>query len=182
MSKPFVAILMGSDSDLETMQITIDALDKFSIPCEVRVLSAHRTPDATHAYVKDADARGCAVFIAAAGMAAHLAGTVAALTHKPVIGVPIAAGPLQGQDALLSTVQMPGGIPVACVAIGKAGAMNAAYLSAQILALSDKQLAQRLADERRSNASEILAKDKALREKLGSVAPGGASHGTKHGK
>jgi len=182
MSKPFVAILMGSDSDLETMQITIDALDKFSIPCEVRVLSAHRTPDATHAYVKDADARGCAVFIAAAGMAAHLAGTVAALTHKPVIGVPIAAGPLQGQDALLSTVQMPGGIPVACVAIGKAGAMNAAYLSAQILALSDKQLAQRLADERRSNASEILAKDKALREKLGSVAPGGASHGTKLGK
>lgn len=182
MSKPFVAILMGSDSDLETMQITIDALDMFSIPCEVRVLSAHRTPDATHAYVKDADARGCAVFIAAAGMAAHLAGTVAALTHKPVIGVPIAAGPLQGQDALLSTVQMPGGIPVACVAIGKAGAKNAAYLSAQILALSDKQLAQRLADERRSNASEILAKDKALREKIGSVAPGGASHGTKHGK
>lgn len=168
MSKPFVAILMGSDSDLETMQITIEVLDKFQIAREVRVLSAHRTPDATHAYVKDADGRGCVVFIAAAGLAAHLAGTVAALTHKPVIGVPMAAGPLQGQDALLSTVQMPGGIPVACVAIGKAGAMNAAYLAAQILALSDKELAQRLSDERKKNAAEILAKDKAMREKFGS--------------
>ena len=166
MSKPFVAILMGSDSDLETMQTTVETLDKFQIAREVRVLSAHRTPDATHAYVKDADARGCAVFIAAAGMAAHLAGTVAALTHKPVIGVPMAAGPLQGQDALLSTVQMPGGIPVACVAIGKAGAMNAAYLAAQILALSDKELVQRLADERKANATEILARDKAVREKF----------------
>ncbi|MHB8623183.1 MAG: 5-(carboxyamino)imidazole ribonucleotide mutase [Sulfuricaulis sp.] len=166
MSKPFVAILMGSDSDLETMQATIETLDKFGIAREVRVLSAHRTPDATHAYVKEADGRGCVVFIAAAGMAAHLAGTVAALTHKPVIGVPMAAGPLQGQDALLSTVQMPGGIPVACVAIGKAGAKNAAYLAAQILALSDKDLAQRLADERKKNAADILAKDRAMREKF----------------
>jgi len=130
------------------------------------VLSAHRTPDATHAFVKDADARGCAVFIAAAGMAAHLAGTVAALTLKPVIGVPMASGPLQGEDALLSTVQMPGGIPVASVAIGKAGAKNAAYLAAQIFALSDKEMAQRLADERKANAAEILAKDKAVREKF----------------
>ncbi|MGA9033624.1 MAG: 5-(carboxyamino)imidazole ribonucleotide mutase [Sulfuricaulis sp.] len=166
MSKPFVAILMGSDSDLETMQTTVETLDKFQIAREVRVLSAHRTPDATHAYVKDADARGCAVFIAAAGMAAHLAGTVAALTNKPVIGVPMAAGPLQGQDALLSTVQMPGGIPVACVAIGKAGAKNAAYLAVQILALSDKELVQRLADERKANATEILARDKTVREKF----------------
>ena len=166
MTKPFVAILMGSDSDLETMQATVETLDKLRIAREVRVLSAHRTPDATHAFVKDADARGCAVFIAAAGMAAHLAGTVAALTNKPVIGVPMAAGPLQGQDALLSTVQMPGGIPVACVAIGKAGAKNAAYLAAQIIALSDQELAQRLADERKANAAEILAKDKAVREKF----------------
>lgn len=166
MTKPFVAILMGSDSDLETMQATVETLDKLRIAREVRVLSAHRTPDATHAFVKDADARGCAVFIAAAGMAAHLAGTVAALTNKPVIGVPMAAGPLQGQDALLSTAMMPGGIPVACVAIGKAGAKNAAYLAAQILALSDKELAQRLADERKANATEILAKDKAVREKF----------------
>jgi len=166
MTKPFVAILMGSDSDLETMQATVEVLDKFHIAREVRVLSAHRTPDATHAFVKEADARGCAVFIAAAGMAAHLAGTVAALTHKPVIGVPMAAGPLQGEDALLSTAQMPGGIPVACVAIGKAGAKNAAYLAAQILALSDKELAQHLAEERKANAAEILAKDKAVREKF----------------
>ena len=166
MSKPFVAILMGSDSDLETMQTTVETIDKLHIAREVRVLSAHRTPDATHAFVKDADARGCAVFIAAAGMAAHLAGTVAALTNKPVIGVPMAAGPLQGQDALLSTVQMPGGIPVACVAIGKAGAKNAAYLAAQIIALSDKELAQRLADDRKANATEILARDKTVREKF----------------
>ncbi|MBI3777312.1 MAG: 5-(carboxyamino)imidazole ribonucleotide mutase [Gammaproteobacteria bacterium] len=166
MTKPFVAILMGSDSDLETMQTTVETLAKFHIAHEVRVLSAHRTPDATHAFVKDADARGCAVFIAAAGMAAHLAGTVAALTNKPVIGVPMASGPLQGQDALLSTVQMPGGVPVACVAIGKAGAKNAAYLAAQIIALSDRELAQRLADERKANATEILAKDKAVREKF----------------
>ena len=165
MTKPFVAILMGSDSDLETMQTTVDTLAKFNIAREVRVLSAHRTPDATHAYVKDADSRGCAVFIAAAGMAAHLAGTVAALTHKPVIGVPMASGPLNGQDALLSTVQMPGGIPVACVAIGKAGAKNAAYLAAQILALSDKDMAQRVANERQASTAEILAKDKTVREK-----------------
>lgn len=167
MTKPFVAILMGSDSDAETMQTAVETLDKFGIAREVRVLSAHRTPDATHAYVKEADARGCAVFIAAAGMAAHLAGTLAALTVKPVIGVPIDAGPLKGQDALLSTVQMPGGVPVACVAIGKAGAKNAAYLAAQILALGDAELARRLLDERRANAAEIAAKDKIVRERFG---------------
>jgi len=167
MTKPFVAILMGSDSDLDTMQSAIDTLTKLGITREVRVLSAHRTPDATHAFVKDADARGCAVFIAAAGMAAHLAGTVAALTLKPVIGVPMEGGPLKGQDALLSTVMMPGGIPVATVAIGKAGAKNAALLAAQILALSDKELAKRLTDERKANAAEVTAKDKAVREKFG---------------
>jgi len=167
MTKPFVAILMGSDSDLDTMQSTIEVLTKLGIAREVRILSAHRTPDATHTFVKDADARGCAVFIAAAGMAAHLAGTVAALTLKPVIGVPMEGGPLKGQDALLSTVMMPGGIPVATVAIGKAGAKNAGLLAAQILALSDKELAKRLADERKANAAEVAAKDKAVREKFG---------------
>jgi 5-(carboxyamino)imidazole ribonucleotide mutase len=166
MTKPFVAILMGSDSDLDTMQNTVDVLDKLGIAREVRVLSAHRTPDATHAFVKDADTRGCAAFIAAAGMAAHLAGTVAALTVKPVIGVPIDAGPLKGQDSLLSTVQMPGGIPVACVAIGKAGAKNAGYLAAQIMAVSDATLAKKLLDERKANTAEILAKDKAVRERF----------------
>lgn len=165
--KPFVAILMGSDSDLDTMQSCIDTLDRLGIAREVNVLSAHRTPGATHAYVKDADARGAAVFIAAAGMAAHLAGTVAALTLKPVVGVPMEGGPLKGQDALLSTAMMPGGIPVATVAIGKAGAKNAAYLAAQILALSDKELAARLAAERKASAAEVLAKNEAVRKKHG---------------
>lgn len=157
---------MGSDSDLEAMQSAIETLDKLGIAREVRVLSAHRTPDATHAFVKEADGRGCAVFIAAAGMAAHLAGTVAALTVKPVIGVPLDAGPLKGQDALLSTVQMPGGIPVACVAIGKAGAKNAAYLAAEIMALTDSALASRLAEERKANAAAVVAKDKSVRERF----------------
>jgi 5-(carboxyamino)imidazole ribonucleotide mutase len=166
MSKPFVAILMGSDSDLPTMQATIDVLKKLQIPYEVKISSAHRTPDATHSYVKDADARGCAAFIAAAGLAAHLAGTVAALTLKPVIGVPMEGGPLNGFDALLSTVQMPGGIPVATVAIGKAGAKNAGYLAAQIIASTDTELAQRLLEERQANTNEVLAKDAALQAKL----------------
>jgi 5-(carboxyamino)imidazole ribonucleotide mutase len=157
---------MGSDSDLETMQSTLDTLDNLEVPWEVKITSAHRTPDATHAYVRDADERGCAVFIAAAGLAAHLAGTVAGLTLKPVIGVPIDAGPLRGQDSLLSTVQMPGGIPVACVAIGRAGAKNAAYLAAQMLALSDPAMTARLHDDRRENAQAVLAKDQALKEKL----------------
>jgi 5-(carboxyamino)imidazole ribonucleotide mutase len=167
MSKPFVAILMGSDSDLDSMQSTVEILDKLKIAREINVLSAHRTPDATHKYVKEADTRGCAVFICAAGMAAHLAGTVAALTVKPVIGVPMASGALQGQDALLSTVQMPGGIPVACVAIGKAGAKNAAYLAAQVLALNDTDLRDRLLAERRANAADILAKNDAIHQRFG---------------
>jgi len=166
MTDRFVAVLMGSDSDLGTMQATLDTLDKLGVPWEVKITSAHRTPEATHAYVHDADERGCGVFIAAAGLAAHLAGTVAGLTLKPVIGVPMDAGPLNGQDALLSTVQMPGGIPVACVAIGGAGAKNAAYLAAQILALADPELARRLREERRESAEGVLAKDLALKEKL----------------
>lgn len=167
MTDRFVAVLMGSDSDLGTMQATLDTLDKLGVPWEVKITSAHRTPEATHAYVHDADERGCGVFIAAAGLAAHLAGTVAGLTLKPVIGVPMEAGPLKGQDALLSTVQMPGGIPVACVAIGSAGAKNAAYLAAQMLALAEPGLAKRLRDERRESAEAVLAKDLALKEKLG---------------
>ena len=153
---------MGSDSDLPVMQATVDVLKGFGISTEVRITSAHRTPDRTHAYVKDADQRGCAVFIAAAGLAAHLAGTVAALTLKPVIGVPMDAGPLQGMDALLSTVQMPGGIPVACVAIGKAGAKNAGYLAAQIIALQDAETSGKILAERSKNAAAIASKDEAL--------------------
>lgn len=163
-NQSFVAILMGSDSDLPVMQSALDLLDKFGIRKEVRILSAHRTPERTHAYVKDADNRGCSVFIAAAGLAAHLAGTVAGLTLKPVIGVPMDAGPLKGLDALLSTVQMPGGIPVACVAIGKAGAKNAGYLAAQIIALHDATVADKLRQERVENANTIAAKDDDLQK------------------
>ncbi len=166
MHKAFVAILIGSDSDLATMQNTLEILDKLGIPYELKVTSAHRTPEITHAYVKQADQRGCAVFIAAAGLANHLAGAVAALTLKPVIGVPMATGPLQGQDALLSTVQMPGGVPVACVALGTPGAKNAAYLAAQILALSDEQVAKRLAADREEIAADVVAKDQAVGKKL----------------
>ena len=166
MSKPFVAILMGSDSDLPTMQSTIDVLKQLEIPVEVRISSAHRTPERTHQYVRDADKRGCAVFVAAAGLAAHLAGTVAALTLKPVIGVPMDGGPLNGHDALLSTVMMPGGIPVATVAIGKAGAKNAGYLAAQIIALGDIELAGRLVAERQANAESIAKKDAELQQSL----------------
>ena len=131
----WVAILMGSEGDWPVMQGAADTLESLGVGCEVRITSAHRTPRATAEYVADAEKRGCHAFICGAGMAAHLAGAVAALTIKPVIGVPIDSGPLSGFDALLSTVQMPGGIPVATVAVGKAGGKNAAYLAAQILAL-----------------------------------------------
>ena len=166
MSKPFVAILMGSDSDLPIMEASFDILKKFDIPFEVKISSAHRTPEATHNFVKDADSRGCAAFICAAGMAAHLAGAVSANTLKPVIGVPI-NGSLDGLDSLLSTVQMPGGIPVATVAIGKAGAKNAAYLAAQIIGVGDPQMHSKLVAERAENAAAVIAKDAALQEKLG---------------
>jgi len=165
MSDKFVAILMGSDSDLPVMEAAFDILKKFDIRFEVKVSSAHRTPVATHDYVKDADARGCAAFICAAGMAAHLAGAVSANTLKPVIGVPINAS-LDGLDALLSTVQMPAGIPVATVAIGKAGAKNAAYLAAQIIGTSDEAVHKALIEERQANADAVIAKDAALQEKL----------------
>jgi 5-(carboxyamino)imidazole ribonucleotide mutase len=165
MTKPFVAILMGSDSDLPIMEASFVVLEKLGITFEAKVTSAHRTPEATHTYVKDADQRGCAAFICAAGMAAHLAGAVSANTLRPVIGVPI-NGSLDGLDALLSTVQMPGGIPVATVAIGKAGAKNAAYLAAQIMAVGDADLHQKIIAEREENAQAVMAKDAALQEKL----------------
>ena len=164
--EPFVAVLMGSDSDFPVMKSALEVLDAFGVRYEVRVSSAHRTPAATRDYVRDAETRGCAVFIAAAGMAAHLAGAVAALPVRPVIGVPVDAGPLRGEDALLSTVQMPGGIPVATVAIGKAGAKNAGYLAVQMLAIAEEGLARELAAERERNAAEILRKNDALQERL----------------
>ena len=165
MSQPFVSVLMGSDSDLPIMEASFEIFRKFDIPFEVKVTSAHRTPKATHDFVTDADKRGCVAFICAAGMAAHLAGAVSATTLKPVIGVPI-NGSLDGLDSLLSTVQMPGGIPVATVAIGKAGAKNAAYLAAQIIGVSDPDMHQKLIKERADNAASIIAKDAALQESL----------------
>lgn len=162
MSKPFVAVLMGSDSDLPLMQAARETLEALQIHSEWKITSAHRTPDVTHAYIEDAERRGCAVFIAAAGLAAHLAGAVAARSIKPVIGVPLDVGPLQGIDSLLSTVQMPSGIPVATVAIGATGAKNAAYLAAQILAIADKDLAARLRQDRITSAEKVMAKDAAL--------------------
>lgn len=165
MSKQFVAIVMGSDSDLPVMEACFDVLRSFGVPFEARITSAHRTPEVTKAFVKDAEQRGCAVFIAAAGMAAHLAGAVSATTVRPVIGVPMNAS-LDGLDALLSTVQMPAGIPVASVAIGKAGAKNAAYLATQILSVADPALADKLQAERAANADAIAAKDAALQDQL----------------
>ena len=165
MSQHFVAILMGSDSDFPQVEPAVDTLKKLGIAVEVKVTSAHRTPEITHAYVKDADARGCSVFICAAGMAAHLAGAVSANTVKPVIGIPIDVT-LNGLDALLSTVMMPGGIPVATVAIGKAGAKNAGYLAAQMMSLADPALAQRLKEDRVANARQVQEKDAALQARL----------------
>ena len=155
--KPFVAILMGSSSDLSTMQNTADVLKNFDINCDIKILSAHRTPQAMQDYVIDADKRGCAVFVAGAGLSAALPGSVAAHTLKPVIGVPLDVGGLGGIDALLSVAQMPGGIPVACMAIGKHGAKNAGYFAAQIIAQTDDSIREKIKNERRQRAQAILA-------------------------
>ena len=144
MNKLDVAVIMGSKSDLEVMQKTIDVLNDFGIAFEVRIFSAHRTPELLSNYIKEATDKKCRVFIAAAGCAAHLAGCIAGQTIFPVIGVPLAESDLKGIDALLSTVQMPGGVPVATVAIGGAGAKNAAILAVQMLALSDQTLQEKL--------------------------------------
>ena len=153
--KPVVAILMGSDSDWETVAHAAETLKKFGVPCEVRVCSAHRTPDAAAEFAKGAAARGLQVIIAAAGSAAHLAGVLAAQTTLPVIGVPMKGGALDGLDALLATVQMPAGIPVATVALGKAGAVNAALLAIQILALADPALQAKLVAHKATLARKV---------------------------
>lgn len=166
MSKAFVAVLMGSKSDLPVIEKTLEVLKGLDMSYEVKITSAHRTPDATHSYVKDAEARGCQVFICAAGLAAHLAGAVAGITTRPVIGIPIDAGPLKGMDALLATVQMPGGVPVATVAIGSAGAKNAAYLAAQIMAVADEELRARVRQDRLKNSEAVIAADAELQSSL----------------
>ena len=154
---PLVNILMGSKSDWSTMQHTRDMLDQFGIANECRVLSAHRTPEETSEYVGGAEERGVEVIIAAAGGAAHLAGVCAAHTVLPVLGVPMTGWATDGMDALLATVQMPRGIPVGTLAIGKAGAVNAALLAIAILAGSRPELRQQIRDYRRGQADAILA-------------------------
>lgn len=151
----FVSIIMGSKSDYGVMEECAKTLEKFGVMYEVVVSSAHRSPERTHQYVRAAEEKGAKVFIAAAGMAAHLAGVVASLTTKPVIGVPMKGGVMEGMDALLSTVQMPGGMPVATVAIGSAGAINSAYLAMQILALADEELAAKLKEDRILKAKKV---------------------------
>ncbi len=157
---PQVAVVMGSDSDLEVMQRCLAQLDAFGIAHEVRILSAHRTPAAVEEFAAAAHGRGIKVVIAAAGMSAALAGSIAARTTLPVIGVAMASGPLAGVDALLSTVQMPPGVPVGCTGLAGAGAANAAVYAAEILALTDPALAEKLKEYKAAQAEKTLQKDR----------------------
>jgi 5-(carboxyamino)imidazole ribonucleotide mutase len=162
MNNPTVLIVMGSDSDLPTMQEAAKILTAFGVPFEMRISSAHRSPQRTAQLARDAAGRGVQLIIAAAGMAAHLAGVIAAETTLPVIGVPMGGGALSGMDALYATVQMPGGIPVATMAIGKAGAKNAGLFAVQILSLSNQALHVKFVAYRREMAAEVERKDAAL--------------------
>ena len=163
-SRPYVGIVMGSRSDWETMQHAAQKLDALGVPYEVKVVSAHRTPAEAAAFAKSAKANGFGVILCAAGMAAHLAGAFAANTTLPVIGIPMKGGAMDGLDALLATVQMPSGIPVATVALN--GAKNAAWLAAEILALGDEALAAKLEAERTAMAAQIAAKEEKLQAEI----------------
>ena len=151
----FISIIIGSKSDYNVMKACADTFETFSVPYEIIISSAHRSPERTKNYIKEAEAKGAQAFIAAAGMAAHLAGALAAATVKPVIGVPMSGSELSGVDALYSTVQMPAGMPVATVAIGKAGAINSAYLAMQILALKNEELSIKLTEDRVAKAKKV---------------------------
>ena len=157
MDKPLVAIVMGSTSDWDTMKNTVDTLNKFEIPHEVKVLSAHRTPDEALAYAENAEGNGIEVIIAAAGGAAHLAGVLAAKTVVPVLGVPMKSDALQGLDSLLSMVQMPAGIPVATLAIGKPGAVNAALYAAAILGIKYPEIREKVHNFRKEQREKVLS-------------------------
>ncbi len=159
-----VAVLMGSKSDLPKLEDCIETLKSLQLETEVRVMSAHRTPEIVGAFASQAEANGFGVIIAAAGGAAHLAGVVAAHTLLPVIGIPIENGAFKGLDALLSTVQMPGGIAVATVGVGSGGAMNAALLAAEMLALSDPALRERLAADRAARKAKVIKADEELHQ------------------
>ena len=161
--KPLVSIVMGSDSDLEIMREAAKALDDFGIAYEMDVTSAHRSPQRTADFARQAPGRGIRVIIAGAGGAVHLAGVIAAETTLPVIGVPIPSTPLNGLDSLLATVQMPAGIPVATVAVGKAGATNAGILAAQMLALSDEALVKKMSEHKKKLAAGVEEKSRKLR-------------------
>jgi phosphoribosylaminoimidazole carboxylase PurE protein len=163
MTIPIVSLLMGSDSDLPTVKEACAVLRDFGVPIEVRVLSAHRCPEDLVEYVKQAEGRGVRVFIAAAGGAAHLAGVVAAHTVRPVIGIPVQSSALNGLDSLLSIVQMPGGVPVATMAIGNAGARNAGLFAVEILALADESLADKLRRYRAEQTAKVREKDQRVR-------------------
>ncbi|EAK4322048.1 5-(carboxyamino)imidazole ribonucleotide mutase [Campylobacter jejuni] len=156
----FVSILMGSKSDYETMKESAKTLESFGVKYELIISSAHRSPKRTKEYIANAEEKGAKVFIAAAGMAAHLAGAVAAYTTKPVLGVPMSGSNLASMDSLFSTVQMPSGIPVGTLAIGKAGAINAAYLAMQILAIYDVDLAQKLKKDRLEKEKKLVSDSK----------------------
>lgn len=162
----FVSIIIGSKTDYDVMKACADTLETFSVQYELVISSAHRSPERTKEYVEDAEARGAQVFIGAAGMAAHLAGVLAAKTIKPVIGVPMSASALSGIDALLSTVQMPAGMPVATVAIGKAGAINSAYLAMQIMALDNEDLRIKLKEDRIAKAKKVEMDSLEIEKKL----------------
>lgn len=166
MSQPWVSIAMGSDSDMETLAEGAKALEEFGIPYEMQVLSAHRSPELVADFARGARDRGLKVIIAGAGGAAHLAGVIAAHTTLPVIGVPLAATSLAGFDALLATVQMPAGVPVATMAVGKAGAKNAAILAAEILSLSDAKLSARLGEFKKKLADGVREKNSRLSKPL----------------
>ncbi len=158
-----IGIIMGSDSDLPVVEKAMNTLDEFGVPYEVHVYSAHRTPAEVKDFTEHARERGFGAIIAAAGKAAHLAGSIAASTTLPVIGIPVKSSTLDGLDALLSTVQMPGGIPVATVAID--GAQNAALLAVQMLGIEDADIAKKLDDQRKSAAEKVLAKNSSIEEK-----------------
>ena len=163
---PMVAVLMGSDSDLPTMAETVRVLEGYGVPTETRVLSAHRTPEEATRFAREAEGRGIKVLIAGAGGAAHLAGAMAAHSTLPVIGVPLESSPLSGFDALLSTVQMPPGIPVATVGVGAMGARNAGHLAVAILALGDETLRAALKEKRKAQTADVLGRDAKVPEKL----------------
>lgn len=168
MSQARVALLMGSKNDLPKLQGALDVLDVFQMPYTVRVLSAHRTPHESAEFAENAEKNGVQVILCAAGLAAHLAGVVAAHSQLPVIGIPVEGGPFNGQDALLATVQMPGGIPVATVGVGRGGVKNAALLALRIIALGDEAVRTRMREWIAEQSAAVLAADASLQVELGS--------------